>query len=181
MHERPAIRPAGATPTRRLGLALLLCLLLPALACSTTRGSNSSRPTGPDTTDFPLEVLGGGEISEASLRDRDVVLWFWAPWCTVCRAEAPGVRAVGLDYESRVELVGVAGRGEPSSMEDFVSDTGMERFRHVVDGDGSVWSAYGVAQQPAFAFLDDTGSVEVVQGTLPAEELATRLSAMAES
>lgn len=177
MHEPSAIRHAHPTPLRRLAF-VLLCALLPTLACS---GTASSGPDGPEAIDFPLEVLGGGQISEAALRDHDVVLWFWAPWCTICRAEAPDVRAVGLDFEGRVEIIGVAGRGETPAMHDFVSDTGMEPFRHVIDYDGSVWSAYGVANQPAFAFLDDTGSVEVVQGTLPRPDLAARLSALAET
>lgn len=158
----------------------LLCILLSGVACSTT-SSDSSRSAGPDASDFPIEVLGGGEITEAALQDRDVVLWFWAPWCTVCRAEAPDVRAVGLDFTGRVELIGVAGRGEPPEMDDFVADTAMEPFRHVIDGDGSVWAAYGVANQPAFAFLDDTGSVDVVQGVLSRDELTERLSALSEN
>ena len=46
------------------------------------------------------------------LEGTDAVLWFWAPWCTVCRAEAPDVAETAEAYEDEdMALVGVAGGG----------------------------------------------------------------------
>ncbi len=124
---------------------------------------------------FTAAKVGGGEFDSASLVGTDTVLWFWAPWCTTCRGEAPDVAAVAETYEGQVAFVGVAGRGEVPAMEDFVVETGTGGFGHVVDEDGSIWTTFEVLQQPAFAFIDDSGQVDVVGGKLGRDELTERV------
>jgi thiol-disulfide isomerase/thioredoxin len=137
--------------------------------------AQSGSPAG---VTFEAAKLGGGELSSASLAGKDTVLWFWAPWCTVCRAEAPNVTAAAAAFEGEVEVIGVAGRGEVSEMEDFVSDTDTGSLTHIVDDSGAIWSGYGVAAQPSFAFIDDEGNVEVHVGALGEAGLTDRLDAL---
>lgn len=111
----------------------------------------------------------------ASLAGRDAVVWFWAPWCTVCRAEAPDVNTIVERYGDQVSFVGVGGRGAIDEMEGFISDTETSGLPHVADLDGTVWQAFGVYAQPAFAFIDDSGEVEVFIGGLGEEALAERI------
>jgi len=111
----------------------------------------------------------------ASLVGRDAVVWFWAPWCTICRSEAPEVAEVAERYASQVNLIGVPGRGELDEIVDFVDDTGTRSLTHVPDLNGDIWSAFGVYGQPAFAFIDDDGSVEVFIGGLGGDALADRI------
>ncbi len=132
----------------------------------------------PGELEFRAAVLAGGDLDGSSLAGRDVVFWFWAPWCTVCRAEAPTVAAAAETFAGEVELIGIAGRGEVSEMERFVDDTGTDGFSHLVDDTGDLWARFGVVQQPAFAFIDDSGSVEVVGGRLSEDELAERLQTL---
>jgi len=84
-------------------------------------------------------------------------------------------------FAGKVEVVGVAGRGEVAEMEGFVSDTSTGDLTHVVDADGAVWSAYDVFAQPACAFIDDSGSVEVFVGALGEKGLVERMNALAEA
>ena len=111
----------------------------------------------------------------ASLAAGDSVVWFWAPWCTSCRSEAPEVAEVAERYASQVNLIGVPGRGELDEMVDFVDDTGTGSLTHVPDLNGDIWSTFGVYGQPAFAFIDDDGSVEVFIGGLGGDALAERI------
>jgi len=67
------------------------------------------------------------------------------------------------------------------AMEGFVSDTGTGGLTHVVDADGSIWSSYEVFAQPAYAFIDDSGSVEVFVGALGEDALVERMNALAEA
>ena len=60
----------------------------------------------------------------------------------------------------------------------FVDEFGVGDFPHVADVDGAVWSTYRVTTQPAFAFIDDDGSLEVHVGTLGEDGLASRLEAL---
>lgn len=118
---------------------------------------------------------GAATFDGAALAAGDSVVWFWAPWCTICRAEAPEVAEIAEQYASQVNLIGVPGRGELDAMSSFVDDTGTGGITHVADLDGDIWSAFGVYGQPAFAFIDDDGTVEVFIGGLGGDALAERI------
>lgn len=106
-----------------------------------------------------------------------MVLWFWAPWCTECRREAPHVARSQAENPG-VTFVGVAGLGETDDMRSFVDDYRVGAFEHLADLDGSLWQRFGVVQQPAYAFVDDTGKIELYRGELGEDGLAERVSAL---
>lgn len=170
---------------RRLGLRAAASLTLGVLVLAACGGDPPSA-TGA-ATDAPIafaEVfasttpLDGDAFDGAELVGTDAVVWFWAPWCSSCRAEAPEVAEVAERYAERVTFVGVPGRGQLDAMREFVDDTGTSALTHAADLDGSVWSAFGVYGQPAFAFIDDTGEVEVFIGGMGGRALADRIDAL---
>lgn len=114
-------------------------------------------PVRYDATNVAGTTLAGEQFAAADL-DGPVVYWFWAPWCTVCRAEAPAVADVAERFEGEVTFVGVASRGPQDDMDAFVADTGTEGISHVADLDGTIWAQFGVFAQPAFVFVDREGS-----------------------
>ena len=132
----------------------------PSADSGSADSSSGTDAAVPESLDFTAAQLGGGEFDAASIQGQDTVLWFWAPWCTVCRAEAPDVV-------------------EAAEMEQFIDDTGTGGLAHVVDDDGSIWSSFDVAAQPAFAFIDDSGEVEVFVGALGREALTERMQTLA--
>nr|WP_040692314.1 redoxin domain-containing protein [Nocardiopsis lucentensis] len=170
------------TPPVRLSAAVL-ATALGLTACAATE----SEP-GPGTTaegepereagsafDFETRTLDGDALGGEELRGEPVVLWFWAPWCVVCRSEAPGVLEAADRFDGQVEFVGVAGRGEVDEMQRFTADTSTDGLTHIVDEDGAVWSGFGVASQPAFAFLRPDGTFTTVTGTLAEDDLDDRV------
>ena len=130
------------------------------------------------TEAFSTSTVVDGEtgFDGAALAGGDSVVWFWAPWCTICRAEAPEVAEVAEQFAGQVTLIGVPGRGDLDEMREFVDDTGTGSLTHVADLGGDVWSAFGVYGQPAFAFIDDGGSVEVFIGGMGGDALAERVA-----
>lgn len=118
---------------------------------------------------------GDTEFDGATLAGRDSVVWFWAPWCTICRGEAPEVAEVAAMYGPQIDLIGVPGRGEIDAMHDFADDTGTDAFTNVPDLNGNIWSAFGVYAQPSYAFIDDDGTVEVFIGGMGGDALAERI------
>ncbi len=80
--------------------------------------------------------------------------------------------AVAATYQGRVNVVGVASRGTTEEMREFVEEYGVGGFTHVADEANEVWPRFGVSTQPAFALIDDDGTVELVVGALGESGLA---------
>lgn len=135
----------------------------------------------PAAMDFTAATVEGGDLDVAALAGEPTVFWFWAPWCTVCRGEAPSVSQVAEDLDGDVTFVGVAGLGETDAMEQFVDDTGVTGFEHVIDADGSIWNGFGVVSQPSYVFVDADGETETVVGALGAEGLEDASRALIDS
>ena len=72
-----------------------------SLSESSNQRSNPSAKAGgaavPEELSFTAETIEGASFDGSSLAGKDAVLWFWAPWCTECRREAPFVAASQSD------------------------------------------------------------------------------------
>lgn len=170
---------------RRAGAALIVAALL-TTACSGT-GADDPSSNGSDVADaagetaplsFSATTLSGPDLDVSTLDGQGIVLWFWAPWCTICRVEAPDVAAVAAELQGDVTFLGVPGLGETSDMRAFVDSTGTDGLQHLVDSDGSLWQRFGVVSQPSFVFVTSEGETELFGGALGADELRARASSL---
>jgi thiol-disulfide isomerase/thioredoxin len=161
-----------------------LCLLLAAFALVTGCGKtpeNSPPPASGQAAEqlrFTAKTVDDQDFSGESLAGKPAVLWFWAPWCPSCQAEAPTVAKLAKS-SSGVTFVGVAAQDKLPAMKEFVTKYDMGGFTHLADLDASVWARFGVTAQPAFAFIDKDGKVEVVIGSPTEEALVTRIAHLA--
>lgn len=146
-------------------------LLLTACSGSAEAESTASASTLSSIFDFTASTVSGPDFAGADLVGQPVVMWFWAPWCVICRAEAPAVAEVAAEFDGRVTFVGIAGRGQLSDMAAFVEETGTGGFTQVADVDGSVWLRFEIIVQPSFVFVTPDGQTEVFAGSLGAEDL----------
>lgn len=153
-------------PTSRLA-AVLTAVALFLAACGAERQASADSPV----MSFTATTLQGQRLDGSSLSGRPVVLWFWTPWCTICRAEAPDVVAVAAELTGEVTFLGVPGRGPVEHMRAFVVDTGTGDMQHLVDSDGSLWRRFGVVSQPSFVFIDSAGVAELFGGALDGDQL----------
>lgn len=127
---------------------------------------------------FSSITLEGQSVTQADYEGKPTIMWFWAPWCSVCRVEAPTLSKVASELGGSVDVVGVAALGSVDEMKTFVGDTGIENFTQLADPDAEVWSVFGVASQPAFAFISADGSIEIVQGSISYEEILERATTL---
>ena len=140
-----------------------------------------SAPTSsavPEHLDFTMDTVDGGTFAGANLVGTDAVLYFWAPWCPICRREMPTVVDAAEQHGADVAFLGVASSGGLDEMKDFVSDTDSAGFAHLADENGRIWATYGVTYQHTYAFLNDDGSYELVTGPLSADELAAHIDGL---
>ena len=148
-----------------------------------TEDTNSSDPVESVGVVTPLPVfssttLEGRSVTQADYEGKPTIMWFWAPWCSVCRSEAPTLSKVASELNGTVDVVGVAALGSVDEMKTFVSDTGIGNFSQLADPDAEVWSVFGVASQPAFAFISADGSIEIVQGSIDEKEILERAASL---
>jgi len=69
------------------------------------------------------------------------------------------------------------GLADPAAMQEFVDAFGLE-FPQAVSVDGRLWAEFGVAGQPAWVFIDDSGQVDLYPYELPRAEVETILDAL---
>ena len=135
-------------------------------------GGGNPRTSVADALQVSLRSVGGPEIDVSQYLGQDVVLWFWAPWCAWCNAEAPRVDALSTEFAGQVEIVGVAGVSDEASMQDFVDRHELEHITHLADLDGHFWFNLDVTYQPWWMFINDDGEVILNwQGRLSEEEI----------
>ena len=72
----------------------------------------------------------------------------------------------------------MAGKSDQPAMEAFVNDLGVDEFPHLIDEDGSLWEQFDIRIQPAFAFIDDDGTITVHTGSLGPDGLASQIDAL---
>ena len=135
-------------------------------------GGGNPRTSVADALQVSLRSVGGPELDVSQYLGQDVVLWFWAPWCAWCNAEAPRVDALSTEFAGQVEIVGVAGVSDEASMQDFVDRHELEHITHLADLDGHFWFNLDVTYQPWWMFINDDGEVFLNwQGRLSEEEI----------
>jgi thiol-disulfide isomerase/thioredoxin len=152
--------------------ALAVAALVLGLSCS-------PRAVADDRLNFTGTTLSGASFNGASLQGKPAVLWFWAPWCPFCNAEAPGVSQVSAS-NPKVTFVGIAGRSDVGAMQNFVSRYNLN-FTNLNDSDGSLWARYNVPWQPAYVFYRADGSSTFINNpvaAMPEQELADHVAAL---
>ena len=132
-----------------------------------------------DRLNFNGTTLSGAPFNGASLQGKPAVLWFWAPFCPFCNAEAPGVSQVAAANPG-VTFVGIAAHSDVAAMQGFVSKYNLN-FTNLNDADGSIWARYNVPWQPAYVFYRADGSSTLVNNPTSAmsqQDLASRVAAL---
>ncbi|MCT7353520.1 redoxin family protein [Streptomyces sp. 15-116A] len=123
----------------------------------------------PEALRFTATTVDGKPFDARTLAGKPTVLWFWAPWCPKCKAQAAETAKVAADYAGKAHVVGVAGLDKNAAMKDFVSETGTDGFPHLSDEKGEVWQQFRVTEQSRYVILDKDGRT-VHEGVLPGGE-----------
>lgn len=134
--------------------------------------------TVPAALKFSGTTLDGKAYDGAKLAGKPTALWFWAPWCHICREEAPTVKKLAAEHGKAVNLLGVGGLGEPDAMREFVDDGEVGAVTHLADEDGKVWKRFDITSQASWVLLDENGA-EVFRGRLDHDELEDRVAELA--
>jgi thiol-disulfide isomerase/thioredoxin len=131
----------------------------------------------PEQLRFTAKTVDGKNFAGKSLAGKPALLWFWAPWCSNCQAEAPTIAEAATSSKG-VQFLGVAAQDQVPAMQDFVDRFELGSFPHIADVEADIWKKFGVTYQPAYAFVSSSGEVEVETDNLEDQELLDRIRAL---
>ena len=132
------------------------------------------------------EYLGPKPVSLAQLNGSPVLLFFWAHWCSDCKAEGPIITRLNSEFGTRglmllapTQLYGYGAQGEDATPKDELPY--IERvWQHFYPGLQGVpvpvskenFNLYGASTTPTLVLLDRSGRVSLYHpGAMPYDEL----------
>ena len=162
---------------RRSRAAILVPLVALALVISACGSGESSvadvstgaRPNLPaaqaaSSTDLPaVTVWNVGDSKWVQFADllpaeKPLVLWFWAPHCPACAAEAPAVKKFAEDHANQLNVVGIGTQDDATMAAQFLKKHDLG-FPMLWDEGFETWKAFGVTSQPTVAVLNKDGKL----------------------
>ena len=118
----------------------------------------------PDAPRLPkvdvVDIRDGSTVDLASLApsDKPMLVWFWAPHCPTCNAEAKGVEEFSKEHQGELTVVGLGAQDSLGQAQDFVEEHGLKTPRMLYDTGFDSWSHFGVNGQPAAILFDPDGA-----------------------
>ncbi len=132
--------------------------------------SGDSQPAVPEILDFSGETVAGDSFSGSSVAGKPVVLWFWAPWCAVCRSQAPQVESLAAEYGDDLAVIGIGSLDSGSAIAGFAEDVAGPT--HLSDPEGELWKRFRISEQSSFVVLDAEGNEVLRTGYNDDDELS---------
>jgi peroxiredoxin/outer membrane lipoprotein-sorting protein len=113
---------------------------------------------GRKARDFTVGSLGGAEVRLDRLRDKIVVLDFWASWCQPCQEELAAIQKLHNALRSKgVVFLGIDGES-PDTVQGFVKAHGYT-FPMLLDSNETVHGLYGVRLVPTTVVINRKGKI----------------------
>jgi cytochrome c biogenesis protein CcmG/thiol:disulfide interchange protein DsbE len=114
----------------------------------------------PDFQLLPFNSLGTPiPVTLTELKQKVVIINFWATWCKPCVIEFPSLVGLSKLYKNdpRLKIVAVAVHSSQKDIETFLSaqDVLGSNFVVLMDNEGAVASSYGTEKIPETYIIND--------------------------
>ena len=158
------------TPRRVLAASAIL-VIVAVVQLSCTRVTQETSEVGSTAPNFKLRNLNGKEVSLDQFRGKIVLLDFWATWCVPCRMAMPMMEALQKEFPKSVKLLAINVEEPASVVRDYVREQDIDT-EVLLDEDGAVGSAYGLAGIPLQVLIDKEGNLRRVQTGVGSDTVA---------
>lgn len=99
--------------------------------------------------------IAGETVSLEDYRGDSVLLYFWADWCPICKAQQGAINSVAKSWP--VLTVAMQSGGK-TKVQDYMTERKLQ-WRTIVDEAGILAGKYGVPGVPAMFIIDADGNV----------------------
>jgi peroxiredoxin len=114
-------------------------------------GQNEAAP------EFSLKTVSGLDISSESLKGKKTVLYFFTPWCSVCRLSSGNITALKNSGKD-INIIAIALSWEkPEDVFNFIREHKLDV--PVILGDDRIGGKYKIEAFPTIYILDEKGRI----------------------
>jgi|APCry1669189665_1035243.scaffolds.fasta_scaffold00727_6 peroxiredoxin len=126
---------------------------------SALSAAHASVSVGQTAPEFPIHLMGGGELTLSQLRGQVVLLNFWATWCGPCRHELPALDSLYARRHSEgLALLGIDVDSYPEDAKPFLQEHPVT-FPIALDPDGRAGARFTIDGMPMSVLIDRRGAV----------------------
>ena len=139
-----------------------------------------NQPAVGDTMEIAFTALDGTKVDLAAMKDKVVLVDFWATWCGPCVGELPNVKKAFETYHAKgFEIIAISLDQEKDALEAFIKKENMT-WPQAFDGKGwgsDIARKFGINSIPATFLIGKDGKVAAtnLRGTALEEKLAELL------
>ncbi len=149
--RRPWYRPGRRT---LIEIAVIIAVFI-ALSLWLSRHMLQREAPAPELNLPMLHNNSMAQLQWPSEAERTLV-YFFAPWCSVCRVSMPGLNLLTDDERLRVVAIALSWE-EKTAVEDFIRDTGFRG--EVLLGTPETQRQYQVSGYPSYYVIDRNGRI----------------------
>jgi thiol-disulfide isomerase/thioredoxin len=114
--------------------------------------------TGHAAPALTTKTTDGKAIALTDLKDKVVLLNFWATWCGPCRQEMPAIAALQKKYKDRgLVVLGVASDDTPEPVQEYLK-TNPQPFTNIYTTD-MIRKDYAIQSLPTTVLIDKSGKI----------------------
>lgn len=104
---------------------------------------------------LPRQNMDGDTFELAALAGKPAVIYFWASWCSICRAMQGSLQAVAKDHP----VIGLALQsGDKEEVGQYMAEHAFH-LPTVLDETGEIGKQYGIRGVPALFILGPDGKI----------------------
>lgn len=122
--------------------------------------------TGAAVPDFALTTLNREELRREAYRGKVVVLYFWATWCTPCKASTPALKRMYTElveqYPERFAILGLSLDDGDTLVRSYVRREEIPWPQVRLGRDSQMAAAYGVIGVPTYVVVAPDGAVVIL-------------------
>ena len=111
--------------------------------------------------DFELETIDGSTIRLSDMRDKYVILNFWATWCGYCVIEMPDLQKLQEEHKDDLLVLAVNVGESKEAVQKFMDENNLN-LTVVLDEKMNVANTYGIRSYPTTISVNKKG--EAIRG-----------------